>query len=321
MSIATPPQLVQWAARTGHSVVAAKLTAGKAAAGKAAAGTGLGGGLGGSALKVGAIAVTVGGVAAGVPPIRQALVPSRPPVAAHRHHAPRAVQPSLAVAVSSPLTRAASPGKTGGSGAAGPRAAVASTHRRHDVRAPGPLLIASVGESHAVVTGASTPSAPAPAQAPPATDRTVPTNASTSSPVAQSAAALLAWWLTHRPSSAASETTSTAGRAPGQEHGSGATSPTIDHSQPSGCDPTGTTGPTGATSSPSSTPPSQSFGGAGSGWVGGREAVTATSNGDRNAVTGGPATGLAGGGAGEPNRRAVSACDMTPTGSSGRSGG
>ena len=229
MSVAMPPQVVLWAARAGHSVVAGKLAAGKAAAGKAA-GTGLGGGLGGSALKVGAIAVTVGGVAAGVPPIRQALVPSRPPTAAHRRQAPRVEPPTL---VAASLGASTAHVHRAGTTAAGGRTAAgaAAAGRRHTVHGPRPLLIAATGEAHPVVTsGAAATGAAGPAAAQPTIDRNVPTGQAAANPAAQTAAALLAWWLAHRQSSAASQTTSTAGHATGQEQGSGATSSSSDRS-------------------------------------------------------------------------------------------
>jgi RNA polymerase sigma factor (sigma-70 family) len=84
-SLATPPQLVRWAARAGHGALA----------GKAAAGTGLGGGLAASASKVGAIAVAVGGVAAaGIGPIHRTFdPPGSKPVVAHHHHHSRGAPP------------------------------------------------------------------------------------------------------------------------------------------------------------------------------------------------------------------------------------
>ena len=64
-SIATPPQLVRWAAQ-GRSLGPGREGGGRDRARR---------GLAGSALKLGAVAVTVGGVAAGVAPLRHALVP------------------------------------------------------------------------------------------------------------------------------------------------------------------------------------------------------------------------------------------------------
>jgi len=323
MSVATPPQVIEWAARAGHSVVAGKLAAGKAAAGKAAAGSGLGAGLGGSALKVGAIAVTVGGVVAGVPPIRHALVPSRPPAAAHRHHAPPVGRPSLAVAaVSIPVVHGLGSGKPSNAGAG----AAAAARRRHSLREPRPLLIASAGETHTVVGGGSPGGTQPPAAAPaPATDRIIPSaNQASSSPAAQSAASLVAWWLAHRPSSAASQTTSTAGRPTGQQYGSGATSSSADHSQPFGCGPTGTTGPTGAASSSPPTPTSSSSGSAASDWASWRAGTAATTRSGESVGSTSSAASVPAGGVGDLGRRAVSGpsgCATSATGSSGRAGG
>ena len=329
MSVAMPPQVVLWAARAGHSVLAGKLAAGKAAAGKAA-GTGLGGGLGGSALKVGAIAVTVGGVAAGVPPIRQALIPSRPPAAAHRHPAPRVAQPTLvAASLGASTGHVNRAGTTPAGGRAGVRAAAAG--RRHTVHGPRPLLIAATGETHPVVTSGAAASGPAnPAAAQATTARNVPTGQAAASPAAQSAAALLAWWLAHRQSSTASQTTSTSGHSTGLEHGSGATSSSVDHPQQSGCaptGPTGLTGPTGpvSTSSQSSTAPAAASGASGSGSTAWREGSTQTSKSGQGAAGGGGSVTVPPASSTDFGRRGPvvppTGCDTTTTRSPGGPGG
>jgi RNA polymerase sigma factor (sigma-70 family) len=186
-SVAIPPQLVHWAARGGHAAIVGKAAAGTGA-GKAAAGTGLGGGLAGSALKVGAVAVTVGGVAVGVAPIRQALAPPPPAHVArhHRHHAPR-TQPIRLAAVN--RTRAAGILRPAASTQTSTRSSAPPAARRHHVRRISP---GAVGKA---VLPAPAPS-PTPAGAPAAAPAPTPAATAVNAPPGAAAvlAALAAWW-------------------------------------------------------------------------------------------------------------------------------
>jgi RNA polymerase sigma factor (sigma-70 family) len=259
MSVATPPQVIEWAARAGHSALAGKAAAGKAAAGKAA-GTGIGGSLGGSALKVGVIAVTVGGVAAGVPPIRHALVPRSPSHSsvAHRHARARAVSPGV-VAVAATAT---APGARVTSLAGHARAAHRSTgSTRRSARDAGPLLVSSVDPAPAAApvtaavtpTGAATPSSAKPDGA------GGPTGTPATTPSAQAIAALWAWWLSQHAhgTSPASRTTSTGGGDSTDQSSTGGPSQATGQSQgtggSTGCPPTATS-PAGSGSTPTADP-------------------------------------------------------------------
>jgi RNA polymerase sigma factor (sigma-70 family) len=339
MSVATPPQLVEWAARAGHSALAGKAAAGKAAAGKAAAGkaaagkaaagTGIGGSLGGSALKVGVIAVTVGGVAAGVPPIRHALVPPSPPASAvHRQAAAHARRPpvvAVASAVTAPLAGSASARGARGARGAGPRSTDA---RRRSVRDAGPLLVASVDPAPAVApvtasvppTGAATASSSRPGGS---ASPTSPASTPPATPAAQTIAALWAWWLAHHAhgSSPSSRTTAAGGASTGQS-AAGGTSQTA--GQPAngggspGCPGQSTSAASSGTASGSA---SASGSGSGSGSAPAstssadpsRSASTQTSDQRPSAAAGGNASaGLSGG----PERTSSGAGSATGAGSS-----
>ncbi len=184
-SVAIPPQLVHWAARGGHAAMVGKAAAGTGA-GKAAAGTGLGGGLAGSVLKVGAVAVTVGGVAVGVAPIRQALAPPAPAHVArhHRHHAPRA-QPIRLAAVDKTRAPVLRRPATSAPTVSSTRPSAPPAARRHRVRRISPAAVGKTGLP-----------APAPSPIPTAVPAPTPTPTPVAAPTGPAAviAALAAWW-------------------------------------------------------------------------------------------------------------------------------
>ncbi len=204
-SLVTPPQLVQWAARAGHSMVA----------GKAAAGTGFGGGLAGSAIKAGAIAVTVGGVVAGVAPIRQAFAPPPPPARHHHHHlVSPSPQPPAYLAAVRRLTAAATPGAGAAPTTHPVGRAPAAPHAAHHLRrvrpdAIGKLLTpAPAGATLPSVTPATlgrspvSPTAPS-AGADPATATATGTGTAKGTAEPSAVAALVAWWFAGQPHPAA----------------------------------------------------------------------------------------------------------------------
>jgi RNA polymerase sigma factor (sigma-70 family) len=229
-SIMTPPQLVHWAARAGHSMVA----------GKAAAGTGVGGTLAGPALKLGAVAATVGGVAAGVGPLGHALVPPAHPVLHHQRHAHHATAPATQTAAlklrpAARPQRAASPAPAA---AAAPSAA--RRHASHHIRR---IRTDAVGKAvapvSAVVPAPSTPaSSPAQVSAPAAS--ATPTAVT---PTVSPLVALVAWLYAHH------QTAASAGVA---TNGSPGTSSTPTSNSTGSCD--GATTATGASDTWHGTP-------------------------------------------------------------------
>jgi RNA polymerase sigma factor (sigma-70 family) len=216
-SLATPPQLVRWAARAGHGALA----------GKAAAGTGLGGGLAASAGKVGvsAIAVAVGGVAAaGIGPIHHTFDPAATkPSPAHHHRRVHAAAPSarLAAAVTTPpLVPAVVPAAhlrlTPAPKSASERRA--SVHHVRRVRAE------AIGK---VAPPSAPPAAVVPSVQPtPTPTATVPV-ATPAAATAAFLAALVAWWQLHHTATVAGDQTSGATSSAGSaQPGSGGSTST-----------------------------------------------------------------------------------------------
>jgi RNA polymerase sigma factor (sigma-70 family) len=209
-SIATPPQLVRWAARAGHSMVV----------GKAAAGTGLGGSLAGSALKVGAVAVTVGGVAVGVAPIQHALAP--PPavhVAHHHRHTARAGRSVYLAAAVKPAGRVrhASATTTSTRPAAGPVATTVGHHGPHRVRR---VSLDAIGKT--VPVPAASPVTPTAPPTPVATTPTAPATApAAATPTPTLLAALVSWWYAHQAQAATLAAGQSASPSPSQTSPSG----------------------------------------------------------------------------------------------------
>ncbi|MEA2298131.1 MAG: hypothetical protein QOF77_1067 [Solirubrobacteraceae bacterium] len=183
-TVATPAPLVLWAARAGHSAVAG---AGHTVMAGKAAGAGITGSFTGPALKVGVVAIAVGGVAAGVAPLRQALAPSPPPAAHHHHHArthrhsvylaanPRRPKVAPGVSSTAPVTPAATP----------PAPARHTVHHRRSISAN------PIGKAVPVAPAAS----PLPSSAAPTTPATAPATAA--APAPGSLAALIAWAIAH----------------------------------------------------------------------------------------------------------------------------
>jgi RNA polymerase sigma factor (sigma-70 family) len=220
MSVATPPQLVRWAARGGGSARGG-VAAGKAAAGKAAAGPGIGigGSIGGSALKVGVVAVTLGGVAAGVAPIRHVFVAPAKPAAAHRHRAdPGHATAYLAAAALTPLNRGSRAPKA-------PAGASRSTAREHRaVSRPATPGGAAVGSTVSAAAVTSPTTSAATSSSTQAGSAGAAAGSATSSSK-QTVALLAAWWLTHHADgrTGAGRTTA-AGERPSARQGLGAAS-------------------------------------------------------------------------------------------------
>ena len=219
-SILTPPQLVHWAAQAGHSVAAGKAVAGT--------GTGIGGSLAGPALKFGAVAVTVGGVAAGVGPIRRALVTPAPASHHHRHvHQSRAtIYEAAALNLRATVRR---PTPTGAPRTTiTPAPAAVTHHSSHRVRLVRPDAIgkavaptATPAPSPAPPTTAAAPAWPTAATAAPPTTAPAAASAATVSPLAL----LLAWWYAHRQAGAS---------APGQPGQTPTGTAPTDHCPPAG---------------------------------------------------------------------------------------
>ncbi|MEA2302444.1 MAG: hypothetical protein QOE44_2979 [Solirubrobacteraceae bacterium] len=220
-SLVIPPQVVRWAAHGGHSL----------AAGKAAAGTGLGGGLTGSVLKLGAVAVTIGGVAAGVAPLHPGST-AAPPAHHHRHHA-RAARTPVHLAAAVTLKAPSRPHPTSATPTVPPHPAVARHRSALHVRRVRPEAVGKTVSPLPAPTptpaSAPAPVAPTPAAAPATTPApaATPTPAGAPSPLA----VLAAWWTAYRAAHTATAGTQKttdgpgpcAGPAPGAGSASGST--------------------------------------------------------------------------------------------------
>lgn len=190
-SFATPPQLVHWAAGGGHSALAGKA----AVSSSKVAGTGLGGGVAASATKIGAIVVTIGGVAAGIGPLNHAFTPPGPAVAQHKRHVHTAhARVHLAAVASSRPAVAVSP-QTVPAPATSPAPArpVARRPASHHVRRVSTRAVGKLAPP-APITPAAT-SAPVLASAP-----VTPAAVTPSTPTPSLLAVLAAWWYAHRAS-------------------------------------------------------------------------------------------------------------------------
>jgi RNA polymerase sigma factor (sigma-70 family) len=293
MSVAVPPPLVGWAARAGHSVVGGSSAAGKAAAGKAA-GTGIGGGLGGSALKVGAIVVTVGGVAAGVPPIRHVIVPPTPSHTAHHAARRSSHEPTyVAAALVTPTGRSAATSRSSAVGGSSPSR---ERSRAHRTRTP---VQAGSGTTPAVVPAGTPASAPGAATT---TTAATATPASGTSPGAAATAAFWVWWLAHEAEhkQGAGSTTSVTGRSTGsagtqggvspsgQSGTSGGSSADCGTTPASGAPASGQSGQTGSSADPAGSSATATAGQAGSTAASGQSGGSSAASGTGRTAFGSP---------------------------------